>query len=165
MKWTSWALLQAFPSPFFVHDEGFNSSRLQFALKWNVTPFNYSFNANELVSPVSILMVNPIRRYGGSVELFLQPEWALSTYRNSGMKRFALNGGTRFYIPVSEGGEYLSVSLGVKYKFRKNLNGFEKNSTGLEFGVYTFFGIIGFQADYNFTSESRYNLGITIRYY
>ena len=165
IKWTTWTILQTIPSPSFFQDRNEKNSRLQFGFSWNVTPINYSLSANKFVSPVSFLIVNPIRRFGGSAEIFLQPEWTTSSYRYNGLNRFAISAGTRFYIPAIEYGEYLAFSAGGKYTKRENIMGDKKDSFGIEIGLYTLFGILGTQFDYNFTNDTRYNLKITLRYY
>ena len=165
IEWTTWTFIQTIPSLTYFQDRDEIDSRLQFGLRWHVTPVNYSFNANEMVSPVQFFKVNPLRRYGGSVELFLQPEWATSNFHYSNLKRFGLSTGARVFIPAVEYGEYLSFSLGGKYKIRKDKSGMEKNTYAVEMGVYSLFGIFGFQFNYNFSKESRYNFGLYFKYY
>jgi len=162
---TTWSLVQAIPSPSFYKDNNNHDSRFQFGFKWNVTPINYSFNANKLVTPLQFFKVNPMRRYGGSVELFIQPEWTLSAYKYADIERFTLTPGIRLFIPFVEYGEYLSGSLGVKYSVRKNKQNEYKNVFGVELGSYIFFGTIGFNYTYNFTDISRSNFSINIKYY
>ncbi|MBK9331486.1 MAG: hypothetical protein IPM96_03525 [Ignavibacteria bacterium] len=164
-EWTTWVLFQTIPSPSFYQDRKETDSRLQFGLRWQVTPFNYSFNANKLVSPVQFFKVNPVRRYGGSLELFMQPEWVTADFRHSDLSRFNLTAGVRGFIPAAEYGEYLSISLGGKYNFRKNKNMENAGYYSVEAGLFTFFGILGFTADYNFTEQSRYNLSVNLKYY
>ena len=165
VEWTTWALIQTIPSLAYFQDRNDIDSRLQFGLRWHVTPVNYSFNANEMVSPVQFFKVNPLRRYGGSVELFLQPEWATGHFHYSNLKRFGLSTGARVFIPAVEYGEYLSFSIGGKYKLRKDKSGIEKNTFAAEMGVYSLFGIFGLQFNYNFSKESRYNIGLYFKYY
>lgn len=164
-EWSTWILFQTIPSPSFYQDRNETGSRLQFGLRWQVTPFNYSFNANKLVSSVQFFKVNPVRRYGGSLELFMQPEWATADFRHSDLSRFNFTTGVRGFIPVTEYGEYLSFSLGGKYNFRKNKNMDNAGYYSVEAGLFTFFGILGFVADYNFTEQSRYNLSVNLKYY
>lgn len=161
----SWTLIQAVPSPTFYQDNNNENSQLIFGLKWNITPVNYSFNANKLVSHFRFFKVNPLRRYGGSVEIFIQPEWSLSPYIYSNIKRFSISPGIRIFIPFIEYGEYLSGSMGVKNTFRKDSHGTYNSVTGVEFGVYILFGIIGLNYTYNFTNSSRYNFSINLKYY
>jgi len=161
----TWTLIQFIPSPSFYEDNNGKNSRLQFGLKWNITPVNYSFNANKLVSKWSFFKVTPLRRHGGSVELFTQPEWTTSSFKYSDLKRFSISPSIRFYAPLVEYGEYLSCSLGLKYSFRQGESGNSKDTFGLELGTYSFFGIAGFNFTYNFTNESRYNFSINLKYY
>jgi hypothetical protein len=161
----TWTLIQVIPSPSFYQDNNGNNSRLQFGLKWNITPLSYSFNANKLASKWSFFEVNPLRRHAGSVELFAQPEWTTSDYEYADLKRFSISPGIRFYAPLVEYGEYLSCSLGLKYSVRQSRSGDDKDTFGLEFGAYSFFGIAGFNFTYNFSSQSRYNFSINIKYY
>lgn len=161
----TWSLVQFIPSPSFYQDNNNDNSGMQFGLKWNLSPVNYSFNANQYVSPVQFFKVNPIRRYGGSIELFVQPEWATSSYKYSDLERFMISPGIRTYVPLIENGEYLSFSAGIKYTFRNSKQNSGKNVFGLELGSYTFFGIVGINFTYNFTNESKYNFSINLKYY
>lgn len=165
LEWTSWTLIQTIPSPVFYQDRNENTSRLQFGLRWNIVPVNYSFSANKLVSPVQFFKVNPVRRNSGSIELFIQPEWATSNFEYSELKRFNLASGARVYIPAVDCGEYLAFSLGGKYNIRKNNSGDNNNFYSAEAGLYTFFGICGLMFNYNFNSQSRYNFGLNLKYY
>ncbi|MFZ1322226.1 MAG: hypothetical protein WAT71_11790 [Ignavibacteria bacterium] len=164
-EWTTWTLFQTIPSPTFYQDRNEDESRLQFGLRWHVTPFNYSFNANKLVPAAQFFKVNPVRRYGGSMEIFLQPEWMTGGFQYSDFKRFNLTTGVRGFIPLEERGEYLAISLGGKYNFRKNKQDQNIGYYSVEGGIYTFFGILGLVADYNFTSQSYYNISINLKYY
>jgi len=163
--WSTWTLLQTIPSPVFYQDKNDAESRLQFGVRWNISPLNYSFNANPLISPLSFFKVNPVRRYGGSVEIFNQPEWLTDDNEFSNLKRFSFSNGIRFFIPAVESGEYLSFSLGAKYKIRKDNNGIGANCFAAEAGVYSFFGILGLQFNYNFENTSRYDIGLWLKYY
>jgi len=165
LEWTSWSVFQSVPSPVFFQDKYTGSSQMLFGFRWQVTPFSYCLNANKLITPVSILKVNPLRRHSGSLELLAEPEWAMSEYKYSDLKRFSLATGLRGYIPLKEYGEYLSASLAVKYNFHKNKAGTESNYFGLETGIYSFFGILGFRFNYNISSESKYNLSVNLKYF
>ncbi|HMS65014.1 MAG TPA: hypothetical protein PKD83_07145 [Ignavibacteria bacterium] len=134
-------------------------------MQWSVTPFNYSFNVNKLISHYSFFKVNPVRRLSGSAEIFVQPTWVTSNFEYSDLNRFFLSTGLRVYIPAIESGEYLAFSVGGKYRIRKNKNGASENTYGVELSSYTFFGILSLQFDYNFTGQSRYDLGINLKYY
>ena len=161
----TWTLFQAVPSPVFFNDANSEESRIQFGLRWNVTPVNYSFNANPLVSHFQFFKVNPVRRYGGSLEIFVQPEWATASYRLADLERFDFTSGARLYIPAIESGEYLAFSAGAKLKTARKKSGGSINIASLEVGSYTLFGTLGFQFNYNFNSQNRYDFGLWLKYY
>jgi len=164
-KYISWTLLQAVPSFGFVQDANSNDARIQLALKWNITPVNFSFTANKYVSPFQFFMINPVRRNTGSIEIFIQPELATASYSYNNFNKFGLSTGTRLILPVSEMGENISASIGGKYNYR-NLNSGEKyQSFGIEAGIYFIAGIVGFQAGYNFDSRSRYTFNFYFKYF
>lgn len=165
VKWSTWTLIQAVPSPVFYQDADDNNSRLQFGFRWNIVPVNYSFNANKLVSPVQFFFVNPVRRNGGSIELFAQPEWMTASFKYSDLNRFNFAAGVRGYIPLIEFGEYLCMSAGGKYNFTTNKENQNTGYPSIEAGLYTFFGIAGIVFNYNFNSQSRYNIGLNLKYY
>jgi len=165
VEWLTWSLVQAVPSPVFIQDKNQFDNRLQFALRWQITPVNFSFNANKLVSPVQLFKVNPVRRFGGSAEIFLDPEWATASFKNMDLNRFSIGAGARIYFPLEEYGEYLALSVGAKQNFRKNLAGENQNSPSMEFGLYSFFGMLGFKSEYFFEGISRYKLSLSLKYY
>jgi hypothetical protein len=165
LEWSTWIIVQAVPSPVLFDDRNEKDSRLQFGLRWQITPLNYCFNTNKMVSPFSFFKVNPLRRHSGSVELLAEPEWATASYKNSNLERFSFASGIRGYLPVQEYGEYLSVSLAFKYNLHNNLTGETKNYPGIEAGIYTFFGIAGLKFNYNFSSETKYNISLNLKYF
>ncbi len=164
-KYLSWSLIQLIPSPVFLNDHSDNNNSLKFALRWQVTPINISFSTNKFISPVQFFFVNPMRRYTGSLEFFIQPEWVLSSFNNSSLERFGLGLGSRVNIPLKNYGEHLYMSLGGKYNLRKNNSTGGKGYFGLEGGVYAIFGVIGLQFNYNFNDYTKYNIGIYIKYW
>jgi hypothetical protein len=165
VRWGTWAALQAVPSPALLSDRGSGGTRLIGGLRWHITPLNWSWSANRMVSPLQVLFVNPVRRYGGSVELFADPEWGLTSYRYSRLARFALGTGARAYLPLDEYGEYLSVSAGARYLIRKDLEGTSRNAWGVEAGLHTLFGIVGLKGTWQFGTEGGYSIGLVLRYY
>jgi hypothetical protein len=126
---------------------------------------NYSFNTNKFISPVSFFIVNPLNRYGGSIEVMVQPEWSTAAYKYSDLNRFQLGTGIRGYVPLIEEGEDLSISIAGKYRFRNDGKGGSMNTYAAEFGIYTFYGIIGMQFNYNFNSWSRFDIGLSLKYF
>lgn len=161
----SWLLTQLIPSPTWLSDRNAENNSLTFALRWQVTPLNISFSTNKFVSPVQFFFVNPMRKYTGSLEFFVQPELAIGSNDYSGFNKTGLGVGSRLNIPLNNYGEHLYMSLGGKYTFRKNeaenVNGYY----GVEGGVYAIFGILGLQVNYNFNENSRYNFGIYFKYW
>jgi hypothetical protein len=164
-KIITWTVLQTIPAITFNSDNNDNNTRIITGVRWNVTPVNFSFNANEYVSPVQFFIVNPVRRLGGSVELFVQPEYTLANYNYSNLKRFSFTTGTRLFIPLEETGENLAVSIGGKYSLRQTKESSENNTSGIELGLYTFFGILGVKFDYNFNKNNRYNISLNFKYF
>lgn len=158
-------MLQAVPSPAFVSDADDNNARVQFSLRWQITPVNFSFRANKFISPVQFFMVNPVRRFTGSAELFVQPEVAAMSFDYSGFKKFGLNTGARVILPVQEMGENISMSLGGVYTFRKNEITNEKGYAGVEAGVYFIGGMIGLQFTKNFSKNNLYSLSFYFKYF
>jgi len=164
-KYYSWALAQLIPSMTWLNDRNENNSSLNFALRWQVTPLNISFSTNKYVSPVQFFFVNPMRKYTGSLEFFVQPEWSLSRFENSGLKKFGIGVGSRINIPLKNYGEHLYASVGGKYNFRKNEAKNKNGYYGVEAGIYAIFGVVGLQFNYNFDDNTRYNFGIYIKYW
>jgi hypothetical protein len=163
LHWLSWTAIQAVPSPTFTIDNGQGRRGTITSFRWQITPFSYSWSANELVSPVSILKVNPVRRHGGSVELDLQPEIGTSDFANAGLKRSSFAIGSRTFLPLAEYGEYLSFSVGARYVFRKSLGGANVNTVAGEIGLYTLFGLIGVQLGVGADPAARYSLSFSLR--
>ncbi|MEO8666194.1 MAG: hypothetical protein ABI462_11940 [Ignavibacteria bacterium] len=157
----SWMISQLIPSPTWLNDK----SSLTFALRWQLTPLNISFSNNKYVSPVQFFFVNPMRRYTGSLEFFVQPELATGSLNNSGFNKVGVGVGSRINIPVKNLGEHLYMSFGGKYTFRKNNIENKNGYYGIEGGVYAIFGVVGLQFNYNFDKNTKYNFGIYIKYW
>jgi len=161
----TWLITQLIPSPTWLNDRNESNNSFTFAFRWQVTPLNISFSNNKYVSPVQFFFVNPMRRYTGSLEFFVQPEIATGSLNNSGFNKIGIGVGSRLNIPVKHLGEHLYVSLGGKYTFRKNSLENRKGYYGIEGGVYAIFGVIGLQFNYNFDKNTKYNFGIYIKYW
>ncbi len=164
-KYLTWSLLQLIPSPTLVSDANKENARVQFGLKWQIIPVNFSFRANKLVSPVQFFMINPVRRVTGSAELFVQPEVVTSGFKYSGFNNFALSTGGRLIIPIQELGENISASVGANYTFRKNDLTGENGYSGIEAGVYFFGGMIGVQFAKNFQENNKFSVSIYLKYF
>lgn len=164
-KYEAWALLQLVPSPTLYQDSDGKNSRLLFGFKWHITPINISFNPNKYLSPFQFFYINPVRRFTGSVELFVQPEAAAGTFKYANLSSFALSTGPRIIIPVQEMGENISVSIGGKYTYQNNFVDGKNYYGGIEGGVYFFGGLLGFQYTQNFDSRTRYNINFYFKYF
>jgi len=165
LKWSTWALLQAVPSPTYFEDRDNNNSRLKFGLEWQVIPVNFSFNANKYVSNLSVFFINPVKRFSGSVETFFEPSLTIGSYRYAGLKKFMFKIGARVVLPAAHNGEYLAFSLGAGYYRQYTV--FDKISDGVtyETAAYILAGMIGLKFNYNQRAVSRYNAGIYFKYY
>lgn len=164
-KYTTWAILQAVPSPVLMQDANDIDSRVQFGLRWQIIPINISFRANKYISPVQFFMINPVRKFTGSIEVFVQPEWATASFEYANLNRFGISAGTRLTLPVLGDGENMSASIGGKYNYRKDYDGGDDGTFGIEAGIYGFYSILGLQFNYNFNSNSNYNIGLYFKYF
>jgi hypothetical protein len=163
-EYISWAVLQAVPSPVLYQDSDEKNARVQFGLRWQITPVNISFRANRYVSPFQFFLINPARKFTGSVEMFVQPE-VTSEFKYANLSRFGIGAGSRVTIPVSGDGQNVSVSLGGKYNYRKDFSGGNDHYFGIEAGLYVIYGILGIQFNYNFNSKTKYNIGFYFKYF
>ncbi len=164
-KYVTWSLLQLIPSPTFFQDSDNDNARIQFGFKWNITPINISFNPNKYVSPVQFIMIDPVRRFTGSAEIFVQPELATASLDYSDVSVFGISTGPRIILPIYEKGESLSFSIGGKFTFRKNFSGGKNYYFGAEAGLYVFGGMLGLQYTQNFETSTKYNFNIYIKYF
>jgi hypothetical protein len=164
-KYITWGLMQLIPSPTFFQDTDGKDSRVQFGFKWQITPINISFKTNKYVSRYQYFMINPVRRFTGSVEAFLQPELTTAEFKYSGIKSFGISTGSRVVFPLVEYGEDVSGTLGLKYTFRKSIDETSKGYTGMEAGVYILGGMFGLQYTQNFNSKTNYNISLYIKFF
>lgn len=161
----TWTLTQLVPSPVIIQDADDNNARIILGLRWQFIPLNYSFRANRFITPFQFFMINPVRRFTGSAELFIQPEWTLGNYGYSKLNRFSLNTGIRTIIPVKGEGQTMAVSIGGKYRLQKDISGNDASHFGIETGLYFIYGMFGIQFNYNFNAGTKYNIGIYIKYF
>jgi hypothetical protein len=161
----SWALFQVIPSPVIFNDADEHHSKIQLGLRWQVIPLNISFRSNKYTSAVQFFKINPVRRFTGSMDFFIQPEWTVSGYKYAKLARFGLSGGSRVIFPIKGDGEKISFSLGAKYTHRSNYKGNNNGYWGAEAGVYALFGFVGLQFNYNFDKRTRYNIGFYFKYF
>ncbi len=164
-KYLTWAAMQLIPSPTFFQDQSDQDARVIFGLRWQVTPVNISFKTNKYVSPVQFFMINPVRRFTGSVELFVQPEWTVTSFKYSNLGRFGISTGSRMLFPIHAEGENLAGSIGGKFNYRDDLTGDKDTYFGVEAGLYFFYGLMGLQFHYNIDAKTNYNIGLFIKYF
>lgn len=164
-KYLSWGVMQTIPSPVLFQDSNGKDARVIFGLRWQITPVNFSFRANRFDSPFQFFMINPVRKFTGSAELFVQPELASDEFENSKLSMFGIGAGSRVIIPVSGDGQNISVSLGGKYNYRKDFSGGYDHYFGIETGIYFIYGILGVQFNYNFSKKTKYNIGLYFKYF
>jgi hypothetical protein len=110
-------------------------------------------------------MINPVRRFTGSAEIFVQPELAVYSFKYSELSIFGISTGPRIILPIYEKGENLSFSIGGKYTYRKNFSGDKDYYYGVEAGLYFFGGLIGLQYTHNFNTRTKYNFNFYIKYF
>jgi|WetSurMetagenome_2_1015567.scaffolds.fasta_scaffold98994_1 hypothetical protein len=164
-EYITWGLMQMIPSPTLFQDTDGKNARVQFGFKWQIIPVNIAFKTNKYISNTQFFMINPVRRFTGSIEAFVQPEITTAEYKYSNIKSFGVSAGSRIIFPLVEYGENLCGSLGMKYTFRKSFNEVNKGYTGLEAGIYLFGGMIGLQYTQNFNSRTNYNVSLYIKYF
>jgi len=164
LKWGSWLLFQAIPSPGFYDDRNESSHGVKFGLEWQVVPLSYSWSANKYVSKFSFFYIKPVKRFSGSAEIFFEPVLIPGGFKNNSLNKFQFKTGGRIVLPVFHGGEYLSVSAGAGYyEQRTPLEKF--SGLTYEAAVYSFFGMAGLKFNYNQNALSRYSISLYIKYY
>jgi hypothetical protein len=136
-----WMVPQLLPSPEVVFG-GNASGGARAGLRWQVTPLLYSFGLNRKITPWRFLVVDPLARQNGSVEIYFSPEYIAA----GGAQPDALvaRTGVRSYFPILARGESLSVSLGSSVFLYEGRAG-----AAFEGGVYTLSGILGLQLTYS----------------
>lgn len=164
-EYITWSLMQLIPSPALYQDTDGKNSKVQFGFKWQIIPVNFSFKPNKYVSNAQFFMINPVRRFTGSIEAFIQPEITTSEFKYSNINSFGISTGSRVMLPLVEYGENVSISLGMKYTFRKSRDDNGKGYTGFEAGIYTFGGMFGLQYTQNFNSRTNYNISLYLKYF
>jgi hypothetical protein len=165
VKWGSWALLQAIPSPTYFEDRNESDSRLKFGLEWQVIPFSYSFNTNKYVSPVNFFFMKPSKRFSGSAEVFFEPSLVTGSFKYADLQKFMYKTGARIVLPVAQRGEYMAISFGAGYYSQKTNAGDIKGGVTYEAAVYSLFGMLGLKFNYNQNAPSRFNFGLYLKYY
>lgn len=150
-----WAAAQLLPSPELVVAGG----EAYLGLRWQLTPLLVAFGLRRGIHPWRVLVVDPIARYGGSVELFVSPEYLAlpGTFES----QWALRTGLRATVPVLDGGETLAVSLAASHVLYR-----QEHSAGFEVGASTLFGLLGLQLTWHprFLGAEAWILTLRVRY-
>ena len=134
--------MQLVPSPELVVQD----DETAFGARWQLTPVLYSFGIHRSQSPWRALVVEPIVRQSGSVELYFSPEYI--ALGDDLSERFGTRAGLRSYLPVVERGDYLSLSFGTSaLRFQG------ETSVAYEIGAHMLFGFLGTLASYSPTPE------------
>jgi hypothetical protein len=144
----AWIGLQLLPSPELAvgrvrpalpagaAGESDAETKASFGLRWQVTPLLYSWGVNRRVSRWRWLVVDPLARHSGSIELSGTFEYIFGH-----VDRLLVRPGVRAYFPVAQRGEYLSVSMGTStYAYD------EKMRVAYDVGAYVLYGLFGIQA-------------------
>jgi hypothetical protein len=164
-KWSTWAVLQAIPSPSFFEDRNDSNSGLKFGLEWQLIPFSYSFNSNKYVSKLNFFYIKPSKRFSGSAEIFFEPSYITGSFKYSELKKFMYKTGARIVLPIAHKGEYFAFSMGGGYYFQETVSGKVVDGATYEAGIYTLYGMMGLKFNYNQKANSRYNIGIYFKYF
>lgn len=152
---TSWLLAQLVPSP----GVAFGAAAPHLRLAWQVSPLLYSFGIDRRLSPWRWLVVEPIVRHSGSLEIVVGPDY-LHT-RGALLERWGYHVMLRSTFGLIERGDYLSLGLGSGY-----LSVPEGSSPQYELSVYTLFGNLGLTAQYApGLANSRYGVGLRLRFF
>lgn len=140
-----WLLLQLLPSPELAvgqvretnaAGERELTTKTAAGLRWQITPVVWSWGVNRHVSRWRFLVVDPLARYSGSLELPLELEYVFGH-----VDRMIVRPGVRAYFPLVERGEYLAVSIGTStYSYD------DKPRVAYDVGAYFLYGIFGVQA-------------------
>jgi len=151
----AWALAQLVPSP----ELGLGNDGALFGLRWQLTPFSYSFGIDRRLSPFRSFVVEPLFRTSGSLEVFFSPEYLALDAPLA--ERFGFRTGVRAFFPVLERGEYVSVSLGAAYA---RFGGLE--AATYQAGIYILFGFVGLEQSFApALAEARWLTTFNLRFF
>ncbi len=150
-----WAAAQLVPNPELVVAGG----EACFGLRWQVTPLLLAWGLRRGIHPWRVLVADPIARYGGSVELFVSPEYL--ALPGAFERRWALRSGLRATVPVLGAGEELAVFVGASHLLFR-----QEHSAGFEVGASTLFGLLGVQLTWHpyFLGAEAWIVTLRVRY-
>jgi hypothetical protein len=112
-----------------------NTTELAFGLRWQLTPIAWSWGTNRRITRWRYVVVDPIARSSGSIELNTTFEYLFGH-----VDRLLVRPGIRATFPLAHRGEYLSASLGTSMY---NYNGTPR--VAYDVGAYILFGLFGVQ--------------------
>ncbi len=150
----AWTVVQAVPDPLLVIGA---SGSVGGGVRWEVVPLVYSFGV--AARPWRSLLIEPVARHSGAIEVFGSPEWACCAPGEQ--SSWILRAGGRVYFPLLGHGEALSLSLGASYYHQNGAGG-----VAGEVGVQTLFSILGLSVTVAPTLEDREVIvALTLRYF
>jgi hypothetical protein len=112
-----------------------DATQIAFGLRWQLTPLVWSWGTNRRVTRWRTLVVDPIARNSGSLEVD-----ATFEYLFGHVDRLLVRPGIRVTFPLAQRGEYLSASLGTSTYI---YNGAPR--LAYDVGAYVLFGLFGVQ--------------------
>lgn len=127
----AWLAGEVLPSPALA----FGDAAPSFGLRWQVTPLLWSFGVHRAVSPWRVLVVDPIARLSGSIELHGDLDWFFG-----GIDDTLVRAGVRATFPLLHRGEYLAASFGTSL--------YDRVGTKLAYdvGLWALSGFVGLSA-------------------
>ena len=137
-----WTAMQLVPSPELAFGrerhidaagEIDRSINTRFGLRWQLTPFLWSFGVHREQTRWRSFVVDPIARQSGSIELSTSFEYIAGE-----INAVVVRPGLRVYLPIAQRGEFLSASLGTSvYRF-------DGCRVAYDVGAYFLSGFVGF---------------------
>ena len=138
---------------FFRHQGGIP----RLSLAWQVTPILYSFGINRRVNPWRFLVVDPLARVYGSIELHFSPEWMPGAPDTNLFYRT----GFRTTLPLHQHGEYVALMMGASYSRFEGRGG-----VVFEGGLSLLFGSIGLVVSHSPSfPDLRYGVRLNLKYF
>jgi len=132
------------------------SVRTAFGVRWQLTPLLWSFGVHRQQPRFRTLVVDPVARQSGSLELSGTFE-----YIGGWVDRLLVRPTLRVYLPLAHRGEYLSASLGTSvYRYDDAFR------VAYEAGLYFLSGIVGVQLTFAPTHDPLATIAtLRIRYF
>jgi hypothetical protein len=150
-----WVAAQLVPSPEWIVSRG----DVTFGLRWQVTPALFAFGLRRGLNPWRAFVAEPVVRYGGSIELFVAPEFI--ALPGDAAQQWGLRSGLRAHLPLSERGENLAVFAGASHLLYR-----AESSVGFEAGACVLYGLLGAQVTYSprFLGADAWTFTLRLRY-